>query len=139
MKRSLTYEQSENQDSMVKYKYLLTIRKYQVLDQVSELDINEILDHLKNKHVSLHIVKQCYELDETYNQLHYHAVIEIATKIWYKDNSKHNDFRIHWSPIGSLCGAIKYVLKDASNQYEQEQILIKNYYCNHYGFIDEKL
>ncbi len=134
LKRSLHYELSENLDMI--YKYLLTIRKHQVLDQISELDIDEVIDYLKAKLKSINIVHQCYEIDKTYNQLHYHAVVTLVHKVWYKDNSKYKGFRIHWSPIGNLCGAIQYVLKEASNKYEQEQILIKNYYCNHYGFID---
>ncbi len=135
MKRSLHYELSENITVMV-YKYLLTIRKHQVKDYVDESMINSVMDYLKLKHDSLHVVKECYEVDKKYEQLHYHAVVEISHRVWYKDNSKFKTFRIHWSPIGNLCGAISYILKDASNKYEQEQILIKNYYCNNYGFID---
>ncbi len=120
------------------YKYLLTIRKHQVLDQVSELDIDEVVDYLKLRLKSLNIVTHSYEIDSRYNQLHYHAVVEVKHRVWYKDNSKYKGFRIHWVPIGNLCGAKEYVLKEASNKYEQEQILIKNYYCNNYGFIEEK-
>lgn len=120
------------------YKYLITIRKHQVKDYVDKSLIDEIKMYIKLKHDSLKIIKECYEVDKKYKQLHYHAVVEINHKVWFKDNSKYKDFRIHWSPVGSMCGAIKYVLKEASNEYEQEQILIKNYYCHNYGFIDDK-
>ncbi len=113
-----------------RYKYLVTIRKHQVKDYVDQTMIDIVILHLKLKHDTLRVLDHCYEIDKTYHQLHFHGIVELCHKISYKNNSKFNCFRIHWSPIGDLCGAIRYVHKDAYNEPSQEQILTLNKYCH---------
>ncbi len=114
---------------------MITIRKHQVLDYVTQHDLDKVIGCLKWKHDSLRIMKHTYEIEDKYKQLHLHAVVYINRLLRYIDNNKFLDFKIHWSPVTSLSGAIKYITKDSKNRYEQEQILITNYYNHNYGFI----
>lgn len=120
---------------LYKYKYLLTIRKHQVKDFVDKNDLDDVVETLRTAVPSLHIGHHTYEIDNKYKQLHYHAIVSNRFRIRYKDNSKFNSFRIHWSPIGDEKGAIKYITKDAYNEYKQEYIHLFNYFNHHYGFV----
>lgn len=118
-----------------KFKYLITIRKHRVKEYVNRHDLDDAYDSIMLKNSELKTIVFSYEIDPTYKQLHMHLVVHSNYKIYYKDNSKFNGFRIHWSPIGDERGAIKYIFKEAYNMYEQEHILIRNYYNHHYGFV----
>ncbi len=124
------------------YKYIITIRKHQVKDYVVESDIDAVVSYLKLKHDSLKVLNHAYEIGHKYNQLHFHAMISLCHAIRYSDNSKHNGFFIHWKRIYNECNAVKYILKDSPNRYEQEQILTINKYCHSKapnGFINSSI
>ncbi len=131
-------EQSDDKDTMIHKKqhfYLLTIAKHQVLDYVHKSDLDQIMVFLKLKHDSLHVIESSYEISSLYKQLHFHAIVRLSHKIYYKKNNSLKGFRIQWKPIYNWKGAFRYVYKDSSNQYEQEQILVSNYLNHHYAFI----
>ncbi len=117
-----------------KFKYLLTIRKHRVKEYVTEFDLDDVYSSVLTRNPRLITKVYSYEIDPTYRQLHMHLIVHSPYKITYKNNCKFNNFRIHWSPIGDQIGASKYITKKAYNEYEQEHILIMNYYNNHYGF-----
>ncbi len=115
--------------------YLLTIRKHQVKHYITQHDLDSVVDYLKWKHDSLYVYKTAYEIEDKYKQLHMHAIVSLSHIICYRDNNKYGDYKIHWSPINSYYGAMKYITKDSFNKYEQQQILETNYFNHNYGFI----
>ncbi len=116
--------------------YFLTIRKHNVKDYVSERNIKDITSELKNK-LTLEICDLVYEIDDRYNQLHSHVIVKSNRSIYYKDNTSTKGFRIYWKPIPTRRDReriVSYMHKDSCNKYEQEQIIITNYYRHNYGF-----
>ncbi len=117
-------------NSMHKYVYMLTIAKHQVKTYVQKEDITETVSLLKRKLVQLRTHETCYELSPKYHQLHAHIIVSTPKKVYYKDNCSINGFRLQWSPVFDIKGARNYLTKDATNQYEQEAILMENYFNN---------
>lgn len=117
--------------------YLLTIRSSQVLDFISQSQIQEVLLWLKHN-AHLLIVTSVYETSGKYNQLHYHAIVDTQHNFSYrpftawgqKDKTK-NTFQLHWKQITNLCGAFNYLKKDLYFN-SQEEILIQNIYKHNY-------
>ncbi len=116
--------------------YLLTIRKHQVKDYVDKSMLDQIVGSLKLKHDTLHVLNHCYETFCKYEQLHFHGIVNISHNIYYKDNNSVDGYQIRWAPIYNMKGALKYIIKEAYNKYEQEYIHVINYYRYHYGFVN---
>ncbi len=112
------------------YRYLVTIRKHQVKDYVDQQMLDFVILQYKLKHDTLRVYDHCYEIDSVYHQLHFHGIFGLCHPIRYKDNCSFNGFIIHWSPIGDLFGAIRYIQKQAYNVASQEQLLTLNKYCH---------
>lgn len=119
------------------YFYLLTIAKHQVKDYVNKSQLDKIVNSIKYKHDSLHVINYCYEISPKYNQLHFHGIVRLNHKISYKLNCSLGGFRLQWKPIYNWVGANQYITKEASDIYKQEQILEENFYHHHYAFRDE--
>lgn len=113
-----------------KYTYMVTIAKHQVKDYVQPGDIYKVMEELKWRFPSLHFSVLGFELMPKYNQLHCHAIAELNEAVFYRKNSSIFGFRIQWSPVRELAGAIQYCMKDAYNKYAQQQILDINRYTN---------
>lgn len=113
--------------------YFLTIAKHQVKDYVSEFNIACVIHELKRR-LSFKVIDIVYEIDRKYDQLHCHVLIRSHRFINYKNNTSIIGFRVYWLPVKGDKGVISYMHKDSCNKYEQEQILLTNYYRHHYGF-----
>jgi len=118
--------------------YFLTIRKHQVLDYVSVEDLLDILQCLK-KDLQFIVISFSYETDPKYDQLHAHLIIKTKRSVYYKKHSSINGFRLYFVPIYNSNKTLSYMNKDSTNKYEQEQIIITNYYRHHYAFIQNKM
>lgn len=116
--------------------YFLTIRKHQVKDYVSVQDLLDIIELLKSR-LPLEITDIVYEIDHKYNQLHSHLIARSQKSIFYKKNSSINGFRLYWLLIDkNKKSVLSYMHKDSYNKFEQEQIILTNYYRHNYGFHD---
>lgn len=113
--------------------YFLTIHKHQVKDYVSVQDIEDLLKSLRFL-LTFKVIKITYEISRTYNQLHAHLLVQTNKVIYYKKYSSIDNFRLYWLPAVDGEKIFKYMTKDSSNKYEQQQIIITNYYRHHYGF-----
>lgn len=114
--------------------YFLTIRKHNVLHYVSEENIASVMTELQ-KRLPFKVIDVVYEIDHKYDQLHSHVIIKSHKWINYKNNTSINGFRVYWKPIINGVPVKSYMHKDSCNKYEQEQILITNYYRHNYGFV----
>ncbi len=115
--------------------YFLTIRKHQVKDYVSEEDLVSILNTLERR-LPLIVTDVVYEIDPKYLQLHSHIILKTPYSVYYKQHSSINGFRVYWRKVEDLKPTYSYMHKDSCNKYEQEQIIISNYYRHNYGFAD---
>jgi len=116
--------------------YFLTIRKHQVKDYVSDNDLSNIIELLKSR-LPCEVSDLVYEIDNKYNQLHSHLIVRSQKSIFYKKNSSINGFRLYWLLIDHNKKAVmSYIHKDSYNKYEQEQIILTNFYRHNYGFQD---
>ena len=110
--------------------YFLTIRKHQVKDYVDVQDIMNIIDHLITKFPSFTMGINSFEIDKTYNQLHFHAIVAIRESFLYKTNSSYGGFRLYWRPLYNKTDLISYITKDLYNKFQQDKIIIDNYYLH---------
>ncbi len=108
------------------YKYMVTIRKFQTKDKVFVSDIQTVITFLENKFSTLQFKQIVYEVDSTYNQLHFHAIVYISQRIKFAQTSRCGNFRIYWRPIFDLKGARSYLTKIVKTQQIQKQILNRN-------------
>ncbi len=115
--------------------YFLTVRKHQVKDYVSEYDLKEILNTLERR-LPLIVDDVVFEIDSKYEQLHSHILLRTPKSVYYKKHSSINGFRVYWRLVVDHKPTYDYMHKDSCNKYEQEQIIISNYYRHHYGFVD---
>lgn len=113
--------------------YFLTIRKHQVKDYVTKEDLDHILICLKLR-LPLKVAEVTYEMDTKYGQLHSHIILSTRKGVYYSKHSSINGFRVYWREIYSKEPTYGYIHKDSVNKFEQEQILITNYYRHNYGF-----
>lgn len=113
--------------------YFLTIRKHQVKDYVSEADLSDIIICLERR-LPIIVSDVTYEIDHKYLQLHCHVLLKIDRNVYYKQHSSINGFRVYWRPVYDSKPTYNYMHKDSCNKYEQEHIILANYYRNNYGF-----
>ncbi len=113
--------------------YFLTIRKHQVKDYVTKEDLDHILICLKLR-LPLKVSDVTYEMDNKYGQLHSHIILSTLRSVYYKKHSSINGFRVYWRLINEKEPTYNYMYKDSVNKFDQEQILITNYYRHNYGF-----
>lgn len=109
--------------------YLLTIRKHQVKDYVTEETLNR---HLKYYNVK----DYCYEAHGKYKQLHVHAIVEIDTIDVKEHKVSHKGFLHHIKIINSkphLLACIHYLYKHNPNQEYVNQTRLANYFRHHYA------
>lgn len=113
--------------------YFLTIAKHQVKDYVSECQITDVINELK-LNLPFKVISIVYEISRKYDQLHSHVLIKSNRYINYKLYTSIKGFRVYWLAVKDRKPVISYMNKDSCNKYEQEQILITNYYRHNYGF-----
>ncbi len=115
------------------YIYLLTIRKHQVKDFVT---VNELKSALANlvSHIPMYVTNIVFEVEHTYMQLHLHCIITMDHYFNYTRYTKYHGFRLHFKKCYDLGGLKGYLLKQVSNKYIQEQLIVENYYSHYYGF-----
>ncbi len=109
------------------YKYMVTIRKFQVKAKVLLDEIHSVLHYIKEKHPSIVYKQTVYEIDPKYGQLHAHSIVYISEKIVFASISKCGSFRIYWRPIFDLKGARRYLSKVVKTQEIQKEILKRNF------------
>ncbi len=108
------------------YKYMVTIRKFQVKDKVMVDELNQVIRYIIRLYPSIKCRKTVYEVDPTYGQLHCHAIVCVNTRIKFASVSKYNNFRIYWRPIFDMKGAKSYLTKVVKSQKIQKQIINRN-------------
>ncbi len=113
--------------------YFLTIAKHQVKDYVSEHNLKEIISELHHK-LPFKVISVVYEMSNKYSQLHSHVLIKSRKYINYKQLTSIKGFRVYWLSVENREPIMSYMKKDSCNKYEQEQLLVTNYYRHHYGF-----
>ncbi len=124
--------------------YLLTVSCQQKLNYVSKSDIDDVLFWIKMNESTFKAYNHSYERSGKYNQLHYHAIVEVKSSFRYKPFTQYGDintycntFKIDWKRVTDFNGALGYVLKDTDNcPFRQEEILLLNYYKHHYFNMD---
>lgn len=114
--------------------YMITIRKHQVKDYVSISDLRDVVIWLKCRLPFIKIDNVVYEIDSTYRQLHLHCILRSPLDFKYNQHTKCWGYRIHYRKVYDLSGARGYLSKQVSNIYEQQELLLDNYYSHHYGF-----
>ncbi len=114
--------------------YFLTIRKHQVKDYVRVEDLQDIVKCLSHQ-LEFTLIDLAYELDPKYQQLHSHLMVQTLRTVYYKKHSSIKGFRLYWRLVVDQSPTKRYIHKNSHNKYEQEQIIITNYYRHHYGFI----
>ncbi len=131
-------ENNRPMDTSLTY-YLITIIKSARKDMVYKSELDSIYDFLKYNLSTLHVLLHCYEIDDTYYQLHSHAIVSISQYFKYLHYNNLNGYFIHWKKIKEIKRDFprvnKYLHKDAHDKFVQEHILITNYYNNNYGFV----
>ncbi len=115
--------------------YFLTIRRHNVKLYVSEQDILNVLCEL-DRRMNIKFKYIVYEIDNKYNQLHSHMLARTDKPVLFKNNSSINGFRVYWLHVYDGQPLVCYLHKDSCDKYQQEEILITNYYRQHYGFLD---
>ncbi len=122
--------------------YLLTISCQQKTDFIQKYQLDEVCLWLKMNIASLHIQPHVYETSGKYNQLHYHALVSVDKYFYYRPftaygekNKTISTFRIQWSKVDNLSGALQYLRKDLWHA-SQGEILIRNFYKYNYFNMD---
>ncbi len=90
---------------------MITIRKYQVKDDVSKNELYAALDYVSAKFPSIQFKQTVFEIDPNYSQLHAHSIVFLKEKVEWATVSSFKDFRIYWRPIFDLRGARDYLNK----------------------------
>ncbi len=86
---------------------------------------------------SLHIQQFSFETTGFYNQLHFHAIVEVHDTFRPDPYKQWGDspmsFQLHWDYLKNIKPSIDYIYKDTMGNYiKQQQILTQNYYKNYY-------
>lgn len=111
------------------YRYFITIRKHRVKEYVTKREL-DMVRYFLSCHINGAILDTVYEVDPVYHQLHMHLWVLSAVRIRYKDLSKVMGFRIYYRQIkGDINPLLRYMRKE-----DQNEVFIKNYYMNNYGF-----
>lgn len=119
--------------------YLITFAKHRVKDYVSKEDLDTVHGELKKVISHFYMPLYAYEISPKYLQLHLHGLAFTKKPIRYKNYNSILGFRIQWKPCYNKRRAIDYIYKDATNKWEQEQILDINYYLHHFSFTKEAM
>ncbi len=91
-------------------RYLLTICKYRVLEEVTETDLYVIIDYLKNLNISFR--EGAMESHGMYSQLHWHGIVDFSGS--YSLLTSHKGFRIYWKLIYGNIDLVKtYIYKNS--------------------------
>ncbi len=114
--------------------YMITIRKHQVKDYVDLHDIHQVMVYLHDHGID--IDEGMSECHGKYKQLHYHGVVKLYKRFYFKPYTKFSGFRIHFKAFSpnALFQIQKYIYKHNPNEEYRRQTLETNYYRNHYGF-----
>ncbi len=116
--------------------YMVTIHKYQKKDFVTHIEILEVVNWLYSRIPFMKTKNLVFEIDHKYLQLHGHCFVRTNEPISFKKHCKHNGFGVYWRPIYDYKGACDYLKKQVKNKYEQDQILLENYFRYNYAFDD---
>ncbi len=133
-KRQYIVDVANRQSSSRKNKlkvYFLTVRKHQVKDFVSPDDIMNVIQYISQTIPSFLLGPNCYEIDRTYRQLHFHCIAMISEYFRYKAVSTYGGFRIYWKQVYNENVLTRYIHKNnICNKYVQEEIIVNNFYTH---------
>ncbi len=125
--------------------YMITISCQQKKCFISYHNLYMIIMWLKLSIPHFHIRRDVFETSGKYQQLHYHAIVEVPASFRYRPYVKYGDcylcksYRIQWTKIYNMHRAVRYLLKDLQNR-TQEDILLYNYYSiNRFNEIELKV
>lgn len=94
--------------------YLITIRKSQVLDYVTQNELIQIYHQIKSKLPFLKLYYSSFDLD-SYNSLHFHFIAHVPYYFHYSCMNQINGFHIDYKRlyrIKDINYAVKYVTKN---------------------------
>ncbi len=114
----------------VKNSYFLTIRKHQTTDYVTVDNICAVIQVLAKNLQTLKVCYNVYEVDKLYNQLHFHAIINIDQYFKYNKLLSINGFRLYWKKIYDIDKLISYMQKQSRTAFEEESKIIINKYTH---------
>ncbi len=124
--------------------YMLTISCQQKKSFIVKSDLKEVVLWLKMNIHHLKVYTHVYETSGGYNQLHFHAIVDVKHNFSYRPFTKwgdidftHHTFRVQWTKIVDLQGAYHYLYKD-QHYNNQDEILIRNLYKHYYFDIDNQ-
>ncbi len=116
------------------YTYMLTIACQQKKEYITKDLLDEVISYLKLAIPNFHVIQEVYENSGKYRQLHYHAIVHVPGKFWYKQftafGASHmtgNTYSIRWHRVYDYYRACSYLYKDLRYQ-TQSDILQDNYY-----------
>lgn len=137
--RSVATIKTNARHSTGQYSYAVTISKHQKKDYVDKSEIENVLSILirNNDGKKLSFGPVVYENSGQYSQLHLHGVCTSVTSIYFKENCSIDGFRIQWKRIHSRVDYdkwIDYITKEVRNQFDQNDVLICNFYNYNYAF-----
>ncbi len=116
--------------TVLKY-YLVTVRKHQVKDFVSPVDLENILWYLSKRGV--HNLYGKWERHGRYKQLHYHFI----TRIPKYTLTSFSGFRIHYERFskGDYSAMQRYIDKHYNyHTHDQQHTSLANYFAYYYAF-----
>ncbi len=118
------------------FTYMVTIRKYKVLDFVSKGELTDLLTSLINRtrFPPCCVSNVVFEIEPTYKQLHLHCILATDTNFKYSRYTKAPGFRIHFRRVYDFAGCVDYLNKQVNNPWVQEQLISENYFNHNYGF-----
>ncbi len=114
-------------------RYMVTISCQQKLDYINKSSLDSVILYLKLAVPRLKLLLHVYENTGRYKQLHWHGLITVPYPFYYRRHTHYsanqdgNSFRIQWTPVTFLKGAISYLQKDLRYQ-TQNDIFLNNYY-----------
>ncbi len=114
----------------IRNKYFITIRKHQTTDYVTVEEIEEVLQSICNNLQSFKLCYNVYEVDKLYNQLHFHAIVDINRYFKYNKLLSIKGFRIYWKQVYDINRLISYMQKQSQTAEEEESIIIINKYTH---------
>lgn len=122
-------------DNNYVYHYFVTVRAFNVKDQVLFRDIKEAKHWLCRE--GLVIRGEAYEIDSTHLQLHWHGWLTSTKPVSYKDNSRFLTMRVYWKQLKTLSAVNKviiYMLKQAQDKIARSRMRDFLHYRYNYSF-----
>ncbi len=122
--------------------YMVTISSQQKKAHISVNQLDSVVDYLSKQIDSLSIIQSVYENTGHYQQLHYHAIVNVPKDFRYYRFTKYGSnnltlqtYSINWGRVYNLRRAITYLNKDLQHQSQQDIIQDNGYKQNCFNLV----